>query len=160
MTPGNACSHLYDPPRAQGAIFYPGGANSGPWGFVCSQPLFYYGADPWLASGKGRRPTGFSSAEGSEKNGHPCPKPIGVTRWMVSRVSFAGETVLDPFMGSGSTGVAAIDQGRRFVGIEIEPAYFDLACRRIEQAVRRSDAEDAHDARIARALLHSNGEEP
>ena len=134
MTPGNACSHLYDPPRAQGAIFYPSGANAGPWGFVCSQPLFYYGKDPFLALGMGRRPNGFSTTESAEKNGHPCPKPIGQTRWMVCRVAFPGETVLDPFMGSGTTGVACALDGRKFIGIEREPAYFDIAVRRIAKA--------------------------
>ena len=137
ITPGNACSHLYDPPRAQGAIFYPAGVNIGPWGFVCSQPLFYYGKDPFLALGMGCRPNGFSTMEGAEKNGHPCPKPIGQTRWMVSRVSFAGETVLDPFMGSGTTGVACANLGRAFIGIEREPSYFDIACRRIEEAYKQ-----------------------
>lgn len=48
-------------------------------------------------------------------------------------------TVLDPFMGSGSTGVACARLGRRFIGIEIEPKYFDIACNRIEQAQRQSD---------------------
>jgi len=137
MTPGNACSHLYDPPRAQGAIFYPSGANAGPWGFVCSQPLFYYGKDPFLALGMGSRPNGFTTTESAEKNGHPCPKPIGQTRWMVARVSFAGEAVLDPFMGSGTTGVACALLGRAFIGIEREPSYFDIACRRIEEAYRQ-----------------------
>jgi site-specific DNA-methyltransferase (adenine-specific)/modification methylase len=45
------------------------------------------------------------------------------------------ETILDPFMGSGTTGVAAIQLGRKFIGIEREPKYFDIACQRIEQAV-------------------------
>ena len=45
------------------------------------------------------------------------------------------ETILDPFMGSGTTGVAAIQMGRKFIGIEREPKYFDIACQRIEQAV-------------------------
>lgn len=137
MTPGNACSHLYDPPRAQGAIFYPSGANAGPWGFVCSQPLFYYGKDPFLAFGMGSRPNGFSTTESAEKNGHPCPKPIGQTRWLVCRVSFPNETVLDPFMGSGTTGVACANLGRSFIGIEREPTYFDIACRRIEEAYKQ-----------------------
>lgn len=137
MTPGNACAHLYDVPRAQGAIFYPSGANAGPWGFVCSQPLFYYGRDPFLMRGLGRQPNGFSSTEPAEKNGHPCPKPIRQTQWMVKRVSFPGETVLDPFMGSGTTGVACVNLGRHFIGIEREPAYFDIACRRIEEAYRQ-----------------------
>jgi DNA modification methylase len=47
--------------------------------------------------------------------------------------------VIDPFMGSGTTGVAAHRFGRKFIGIEIEPTYFDLACRRIDLAARQSD---------------------
>ena len=137
MTPGNACAHLYDTPRTQGAIFYPSGANAGPWGFVCSQPLFYYGKDPYLARGLGSQPNGFSSTEPTEKNGHPCPKPIKQTQWMVRRASFPGETVLDPFMGSGTTGVACANLGRVFIGVEREPTYFDIACRRIEEAYRQ-----------------------
>jgi site-specific DNA-methyltransferase (adenine-specific) len=48
-----------------------------------------------------------------------------------------GQTVLDPFMGSGTTGVAAVQLGRKFIGIEREPKYFDIACRRIEDAQRQ-----------------------
>jgi site-specific DNA-methyltransferase (adenine-specific) len=47
----------------------------------------------------------------------------------------ANDVVLDPFMGSGSTGVAAVKEGRSFIGVEIEPAYFEIACRRIEAAL-------------------------
>ena len=57
--------------------------------------------------------------------------------WLVERTSRAGETILDPFMGSGTTGVACAKLGRRFIGIEIEPRYFDIACRRIEEAYRQ-----------------------
>jgi DNA modification methylase len=49
------------------------------------------------------------------------------------------DTILDPFMGSGTTGVACARLGRSFIGIEIEPRYFDIACRRIEQAQRQRD---------------------
>ena len=49
----------------------------------------------------------------------------------------ARRTILDPFMGSGTTGVAAMNLGRKFIGIEIEPKYFDIACRRIEDAQRQ-----------------------
>ena len=65
-------------------------------------------------------------------------------------------TILDPFMGSGTTGVACARLGRRFIGIEIEERYFDIACRRIEAAQRQKDlfvhapvAEDPADARLA-----------
>jgi DNA modification methylase len=66
---------------------------------------------------------------------HPCPKPLKFTTWCVNKVSLEGETVLDPFMGSGTTGVACVNIRRRFIGIEIEEKYFDVACKRIEIAV-------------------------
>jgi len=68
---------------------------------------------------------------------HPTQKPIGLMRWCLSFVK--GETILDPFMGSGTTGVAAVQMGRKFIGIEREPKYFDIACKRIEQAQRQGD---------------------
>lgn len=70
-----------------------------------------------------------------EYAGHPTQKPIGLMRRLLALTG--GEIVLDPFMGSGSTGVAALQLGRRFIGIEIEPKYFDIACRRIEEAWRQ-----------------------
>jgi len=62
---------------------------------------------------------------------HPSQKPIEVMEWCVS---YAEGTILDPFMGSGTTGVACANLGRKFIGIEIEPKYFDIACERIEAA--------------------------
>ena len=60
--------------------------------------------------------------------------------WLVSRASpFLGETILDPFMGSGTTLVACAKLGRRGVGIEIDPDYFEIACRRVEEAYRQPD---------------------
>jgi len=49
------------------------------------------------------------------------------------------ETILDPFMGSGTTGVAAVQMGRKFIGIELDPDYFKIACKRIEDAQRQKD---------------------
>ena len=72
--------------------------------------------------------------ESDIKGKHPCPKPESFMRWMVGKASLPDETVLDPFMGSGTTGVACMNLGRRFIGIEIEPKYFDIACERIERA--------------------------
>lgn len=72
-------------------------------------------------------------------NGHPCPKPDGWAKWLVDRVAKPGQTVIDPFMGSGTTGVACAKLGRRFIGIEIEEKYFQIACRRIEQAYAQPD---------------------
>lgn len=67
---------------------------------------------------------------------HPTQKPLELMRWCVGMTS---GTVLDPFMGSGTTGVACATLGRPFIGIEIEPHYFDIACRRIEEAGRQGD---------------------
>lgn len=70
---------------------------------------------------------------------HPNEKPIEVVEQLVATHSNPGDLILDPFMGSGTTGVACARLGRRFVGIEIEPKYFDIACRRIEQAQKQAD---------------------
>jgi site-specific DNA-methyltransferase (adenine-specific)/modification methylase len=59
-------------------------------------------------------------------------------RWCLGFLP-AAQTILDPFMGSGTTGVAAVQMGRRFIGIEREQRYFDIACRRIEEAQKQSD---------------------
>jgi DNA modification methylase len=67
---------------------------------------------------------------------HPTQKPVAVMAWSVAKTS---GTVLDPFMGSGTTGVACANLGRIFIGIEREPTYFDIACRRIEQAYEQGD---------------------
>jgi len=66
---------------------------------------------------------------------HPTQKPIAVMSWCIEQCKPSPKTILDPFMGSGTTGVAAIQLGRSFIGIEREPKYFDIACKRIEQAV-------------------------
>jgi DNA modification methylase len=65
---------------------------------------------------------------------HPTQKPLELMAWCIEQAGNP-ETILDPFMGSGTTGVAAIQLGRKFIGIEREPKYFDIACQRIEQAV-------------------------
>ncbi len=67
---------------------------------------------------------------------HPTQKPEALMKWCLSKLSGRG-AVLDPFMGSGSTGVACALHGQPFVGIERELSYFDIACRRIEEAYRQ-----------------------
>lgn len=69
---------------------------------------------------------------------HPTQKPIAVMKWCLGFVPKA-LSILDPFMGSGTTGVAAVQMGRNFIGIEREPKYFDIACKRIEDAQRQGD---------------------
>jgi DNA modification methylase len=68
---------------------------------------------------------------------HPTQKPLSLMLWTLKWLS--GETIIDPFAGSGTTGVACVKLGRKFIGIEIEPKYFDIACKRIEQAYAQPD---------------------
>lgn len=139
LTPGNVNHYFYPKPTWTLCWFNRAGAGSGPWGFSCWQPILCYGPDPYLANGKGRRPDFIEWSETSEKNGHPCPKPLRFQKLWIERVAFDAATILDPFMGSGTTGVAAVQMGRDFIGIEREPKYFDIACRRIEDAQRQGD---------------------
>ena len=67
---------------------------------------------------------------------HPTQKPVELMKWCMGFAP-AG-VILDPFMGSGTTGVAAVQLGRKFIGIEIEPKYFDIACERIDNAQRQA----------------------
>lgn len=81
--------------------------------------------------------------QASEKDAmreHPTQKPVALMRWCIEQAKVPpGGVILDPYMGSGSTGVAAVQMRHPFVGIEIEPRYFDIACRRIEEAQRQGD---------------------
>lgn len=74
--------------------------------------------------------------QGNEERFHPTQKPLQVMAWVIDLCP-KSDTILDPFMGSGTTGVAAITRGKSFIGIEREPKYFDIACRRIEEAQRQ-----------------------
>ena len=71
------------------------------------------------------------------KNGHPCPRSVKHFTWITAFWSENDDLVIDPFMGSGTTGVACMNLGRRFVGIEIEKKYYEIACQRIENAQRQ-----------------------
>ena len=68
------------------------------------------------------------------KNGHPCSRSLAHIRWLVNWWSLEGETILDPFMGSGTTGVACKEMNRNFIGIEIEDKYFKIAEKKIREA--------------------------
>jgi site-specific DNA-methyltransferase (adenine-specific) len=76
-------------------------------------------------------------AENGGVTAHPTQKPTGLMAWCIQRVK--AQTILDPFMGSGTTGVACVKLGRKFIGIEIEPKYFDIACKRISDAYKQPD---------------------
>lgn len=75
---------------------------------------------------------GVISDVGSLQKQHPCPRQVDQMIYVVANWAKPDSVVLDPFMGSGTTGVACANLGRKFIGIEIEPKYFDLACKRID----------------------------
>ena len=132
VTPGNGNQRMYPAPSWVMAWFTPAGVGRGPWGFCCWQPIICYGKDYKLAHGLGCHPDAIVHTESSEKSLHPCPKPIKFWCLLVERNCGAGDIVLDPFLGSGTTLIAAEQLGRRCFGIEIEPAYCDVIVRRWE----------------------------
>lgn len=93
--------------------------------------FFYPGEDHDFPKG---RPTDVLEAIRTGNGHHPTEKPVDL---MERLIGFTRGAVLDPFMGSGTTGVAAVKAGRDFTGIEIEPKYFDIACRRIADELKR-----------------------
>jgi len=134
ITCGVANIHLYPEPTWILNWTTMAGTGSGPWGFCCWQPILAYGDDPYLKSGKGRRPDTFNLTRLSDKNDHPCPKPFGIMMQFIQRASInEGESVLDPFIGSGTTAIACERLNRRWIGIEIEERYCEIAAKRIEK---------------------------
>lgn len=85
-------------------------------------------------NGHGRQAFWETGVERTERV-HPTQKPLTLMSWLLRDFTNEGDTILDPFMGSASTGVACINTGRKFVGVEIDPAYFAIAVARIEAAI-------------------------
>lgn len=93
----------------------------------------------WRKGGHGVYAQRDTSLMGETRNrAHPTQKPVGIMEWAIQRAGKAS-TIIDPFMGSGTTGIAAANLGRDFIGIEQDPAHFATACRRIEDAQRQGD---------------------
>lgn len=124
--------HELPKPAAIGGVYVPSAAGRHSWGFKNFLPVLLYGAAPDLNLGA-KTPTAIRSNETVEQNGHPCPKPISWMQWLVKLTSREGETILDPFMGSGTTLVAAKSLGRKCIGIEIVERYAEIAAKRLEQ---------------------------
>ena len=84
----------------------------------------------------------------STRAGHPAPYPVELAARLTRMFSFAGDTVLDPFVGAGSTCLAALEAGRNSIGNEIEPAFLDVARRRLTESSKKSRAHGAVSARV------------
>lgn len=127
--------HIQDQPKAAaiGGIYCAAGCGRHTWGFKTFLPILFYGKDPLLHLGA--RPNTIESSAIAEKSGHPTPKPMAWMKWLIGRVAMAGETIIDPFSGGGTTLVAAKDLGIRAIGAEIEERYCEIAARRLSQEV-------------------------
>lgn len=99
----------------------------------------FAGATPTVSFNNEYYPTSiFVASTGSRKDHHhPTQKPIPLFEWLIRTYSNEGETVLDCCMGSGTTGIACVRSGRKFIGIESDTTYFDIAKNRIEEAERK-----------------------
>lgn len=120
-------------PDVIGGVYVSAGCGRNKWGWTTFMPVLFYGTAPNLE--KGAKRTAMESNDSSEKNGHPTPKPISWMNWLVDLASAEDETIIDPFMGSGTTLVSAKSYGRKCIGIEIEEEYCEIAANRLRQEV-------------------------
>lgn len=88
---------------------------------------------------RGKRDPNIFRFNRTQNNLHPTQKPVDMCEYLVSKFSDAGQSVLDPFMGSGTTGVACMRTGRKFIGIEKDADYFEIAKQRIESELVQTD---------------------
>ena len=137
MTPGSKNAFEYPKPDAMGIFYQPAAMGMCAWGRTTSQPILFYGRDPRI--GKTIQPLHYVLTEKPSTKKHPCAKPQKAWEWVCSRATIEGQHILDPFMGSGTTGVACAKMGRKFTGIELDPEYFQIACDRIQKAYDQPD---------------------
>lgn len=131
VTPGPKCLCFYPNPDSLGSFYQPATCGMQKWGRADSQPIFYYGRDPRV--GKEISFCSRQVTEQPDRNGHPCPKPIKAWTWLLSRGALQGETVLDPYGGSGTTGLAAKNFGCKAILIERNERYCEMAAKRVAQ---------------------------
>lgn len=140
-----AGTNMWDFPRPDcvSAVFLPAGQGRTCWGFQNFAHFLLYGTAPGLQHGA--KNIGLRSTDRAQPNGHPCPKPVSWMKWAVELGSSPTDLVLDPFMGSGTTLVAAKQLGRRAIGIELDRDYCDIAIDRLAQRSLFSVVAEAHE---------------
>jgi site-specific DNA-methyltransferase (adenine-specific) len=128
-----AAHRIPDLPRfsSMGGVYCPSANGRDCWGFTTFLPVLLYGHDPTIVNGS--RSKVLVSNDTAESNGHPCPKPLSWMNWCVVRGSETNQIIFDPFFGSGTTGVASKQLGRKWIGIEISEKYCEIAATRLRQ---------------------------
>lgn len=135
FSPGVTRQWWYPEPNWVMCWFYGGGQLRSAWGFNCWQPFLCYGKDPSLAAGSGARPDAvdMNTPANAADIDHPCPKPMKLWEWMLKRLLHKPGAIYDPFLGSGTTLIAAEQLGRKCYGLEIDPGYCDVIVARWEK---------------------------
>ena len=138
-------THLYPPPDWICCVTWNTTGSFGNYGYSQWMPVLCYGKDlvgfgniNGVTKSDTFRINGGASVgfmRGKDELEHTCPKPLNVMNWAVARFSLPSDTVIDPFMGSGTTLVAAKQLGRKAIGIELEEKYCEIAVRRLAQEV-------------------------
>ena len=137
ITPGSKNLDLYPQYDSFGCFYQPAAMGFQRWGMMDAQPILFYGE--YYLQGIKPMPCSFILTEKPSCTEHPCSKPINAWIKLLERSCPKESIIFDPFLGSGTTAVAAIQTGRRFIGIEIDPGYCEIARRRIAQAQEQQD---------------------
>jgi DNA modification methylase len=145
VLPGITQITMYPDSDWIGCVTWNTTGSFGKYGFTQWMPILCYGkdikgfgsvndgvlkSDVIKISGGG----GVGFMRGDEKENHPCPKPLNIMTQIINRYTNYKDTILDPMMGSGTTIIAALQTGRRAIGIEKDPQYFEIAAKRIATA--------------------------
>lgn len=131
VTPGNKNFMAYPQPDSLGTFYQPASSGMQTFGNIDSQPIFYYGKNP-TKKNLGT-PCSYQLTESPQKSIHPCPKPINIWTKVLVNFTIEGQSVIDPFMGSGTTLKAAQNTGRVATGIELNEEYCIEAVDNLKQ---------------------------
>lgn len=136
FTPGIANTHNYPQPKWQLCWHKPASVSFNRMGgFNAWEPVFIYGDTKYVRLGQDYLLYNtLNFTKGDEKN-HPCPKPVSLWQFLADKFSKPDSTILDPFLGSGTTAVVAKKLNRKCIGIEIEEKYCEIAANRCRQEV-------------------------